>query len=1159
MEGIVKKIKGLQFCLLSPEKIKKLGVAKIVTPELYDMDGYPVDGGLMDLRLGAIDPGVRCRTCGEKLKTCPGHFGYIELARPVIHPKYVNLIELFLRTTCNHCQKLLISEDKLKKMKNLKEIIKKARDSKVCPYCGRKQEKIKLEKPTTFKKGKTRLFPNEIREILSKIPDEICKLLGVNPKTSRPEWAIISLLLAPPVTIRPSITLESGERSEDDLTHKLGDIVRSNQRLWENLNAGAPEVIIEDLWDLLQYHITTFFDNNISQIPPARHRSGQPLKTLSERIKGKEGHIRHNLIGKRVNFSSRTVITPDPFIKINEVGIPLEIAKILTVPERVNKRNMDWLKELIKRGDKYPGANYIVRPDGKKKKITEEIKEDLINELENGYLVERHLKDGDVVLFNRHPSLHKLSLMSHFVKILPYRTFRMHPTTTFPYNADFDGDEMNVHAPQTEEAKAEAKILMNVGKQLTSVKNNANVLGCISDALTGNYLLTTKKEIPKADAIQLLYEAGIEEEVIEKIKFNKEVSGREIFSVLLPELDFETITKDGKKIIIKKGKLIRGHIDSNSIGTDKTNSLIKTLDEKVGRKKAVEVLRNMFTLGTIYLSKIGFTISISDIEVPEEIIRETERIKKETYKKVDGIIQDYCDNKLEIIPGYTKEESRERKITKSLNNISTKIGMIVKKNLQEENCANIMINSGANGNLLNITQMSCSVGQQNLWGKRIDFGYGERTLSSFKEKDLSPSARGFISSSFYKGLKPEEFFFTAITGRDSLMDTALRTPKSGYLYRRLSSALQDLRTEYDGTVREASGRIIQLKYGSDNVDVSKMHLKDKKINPGEAIGILTAQSFGEPATQMTLNVFHFAGVGEMQVTLGLPRLIEIFNATKNPSTPSMEIYLDNKYNNEKDAKRLAERIKEVKLKEIINSINTDYINRKISIEFDKNTLRILRLNPQKIKEKVGIKGVKLRIISNGISVIAEELSMKELYNTKEKLKEIIISGIKGISQVLLIKRDSNYVISTAGSNLEEILKLKEVNKNKTSTNNIHEVARILGIEAARGAIIKEILKTIKQQGLEINRRHIELVADAMTTTGVILGITRMGIISNKSSVLARASFETPLKHFVAASITGAEDNLISVIENIIFNQSVPVGTGLPGLLLEIKHGKSKKK
>jgi DNA-directed RNA polymerase subunit A' len=345
-----KSISEIRFNLLSPDDIKKISVAKIVTPELYNIDGYPVDGGLMDLRLGAIDPGVRCRTCGGRLKECLGHPGSIDLARPIIHLKYVPLIELGLRCFCKECGKLLIAEKDMDRY-SPSERAKKAKDAKKCPYCGAVHEKVKLDKPTSFFIGKTRLFPTEIREILVNIPNEELKKIGINTATCRPEWAILTMLLVPPVTIRPSIILESGERSEDDLTHKLSDIIRANQRLWENLNAGAPEVIIEDLWDLLQFHITTFFDNSVAKIPPARHRSGQPLKTIMERIKGKEGRIRKNLAGKRVNYSGRTVISPDPHIGINEVGVPFEIARVVTVAEGVTDLNINKLKKLIEKGE----------------------------------------------------------------------------------------------------------------------------------------------------------------------------------------------------------------------------------------------------------------------------------------------------------------------------------------------------------------------------------------------------------------------------------------------------------------------------------------------------------------------------------------------------------------------------------------------------------------------------------------------------------------------------------------------------------------------------------------------------------------------------------------------------------------------------------------
>lgn len=1123
-----KQVRALSFSLVSPDVIKKLSSAKIVTPELYDIDGFPVDGGLMDLRLGAIDPGVRCRTCGKRVKECPGHPGHVELARPVLHIKYIPLVELFLRSFCQNCGKLLLPDEKQKQYTAI-ERSKKARDKKKCPHCEYMQEKVRLEKPSSFMIGKRRIFPTEIRELLVKIPDTEIKKIGVNPKTCRPEWSILSQLLVPSVTVRTSITLETGERSEDDLTHKLSDIIRSNQRLWENLNAGAPEVIIEDLWDLLQYHVTTFFDNNISRIPPARHRSGQPLKTITERIKGKEGRIRKNLAGKRVNFSSRTVVSPDPYIAINEVGVPLEIARILTSPEMVTTQNIEMIRELIRKGDKHPGANYVVRPDGRKKKIAEELKEDLCKEIVPGYIIERHIKDGDIVLFNRYPSLHKNSIMAHYVKVLPDKTFRLHPAAVFPYNADFDGDEMNIHVPQTEEAKAEAKILLDVKNNMISPKNNVNLIGTIADAVTGCYILG-RDVVDKGEADQLLFSAGI----INNIK-KKNIEGKEVFSQILPK---------GADI-----KIPRDILGENSFGAE-GGEMVKIIDKNVGRNEAFKSVDSAFKLGSTYLSRKGYTLSLQDVNVSDKIKEITRQMIEDAEKKTEKIIKDAEEGRLELIPGKNVEESREVKITQILNEVRTEIGKIVKSQFPADSNVSKMINPGAAGSMLNITQIGCCVGQQSLWNKRISFGYTGRTLSFFGKENLGAEAKGFIKSSYFGGLKPTEYFFGAITGRDGLMDTALRTPKSGYLYRRLVSALQDLKVEYDSTVRDASGNLIQFMASGDGIDVSGLHL-NQKIAPGEAIGVVTAQSFGEASTQMVLNVFHSAGVAEMQVTQGLPRLIEIFDARKNPSTPLMEIYLDKDSNNEKDARTIAEKIKEVTIEDIARRIKIDFTGKKIEIELDSNSLKMVHVGVQKIIERLNEKGYSAKAQDIKITINTSDSDFKGMYKLKEKLRRTIISGVDEIAQVIVAKRGRDYVILTSGSNLKDILEVKGIDKDKVATNHIHETAEVLGIEAARQTIINEIGKVLEGQGLDINERHLDLIADAMTSSGVVRGVTRMGIISHKSSVFARAAFETPDKQFINATIQGSKDELASVIENIMLNQPVPVGTGLPGLLVKV--------
>jgi len=840
---ISKKIQSIIFGIMGPKFIKEMASAKVVTPELYDKEGYPVDGGLMDVRLGVIDPGLKCKTCGSKLKECIGHFGYIELARSIIHIKFVKEILDLLRSTCRACGRILIPQNKIDKhigtlevigeelgladrRKKVAEIIAGLKTINKCPHCKEKQLKIRLEKPTTFLEDDKRLSPIEIRTRLERVPDEDLEVFGMNSKAVRPEWMVLTVMPIPPVTMRPSITLESGERSEDDLTHKLGDIVRINQRLFENINAGAPEIIIEDLWDLLQYHITTFFDNEVAQLPPARHRSGEPLKTITARIKSKEGRIRHNLAGKRTNFSARTVISPDPKLNINEVGVPLVIAMKLTVPEKVTEWNIKFLKKFVEKGsDVYPGANYIIRPDGKRKKITDETKEQLLEELQPGFIVERHLCNGDISLFNRQPSLHRMSMMCHRVKVLPGLTLRLNPAVCAPYNADFDGDEMNLHIPQTEEARSEAEILMEVQTQLISPRYGLSIIGCNQDAISGNYLLTREIELPREEAVDLLASIGVTS--FSKLSHKKMVSGKEIFSVLIPD-DFNfdgvsrSVTSNNPDHIVKirKGKLLSGVMDKSNLG-EGSGLLLRNIHKQYGKDEMVGILGRIYRLGNEVLFKYGFTTKLSDTDMSSEASAQIEIMINEAYADVDKMIEEYHDGILEPLPGRSLAETLELRVLERLNKVRNDTGQVVADTANQESDTMAMIRSGARGNLINLAQIAACVGQQALRGGRIDKGFSRRTLPCFKKDDLRPEARGFIKSGFKKGLRPHEMFFMAMTGRDSLMDTALRTPKSGYLYRRLANALQDLKVEYDFTVRDASGKIVQFNYGEDGVDVSR--------------------------------------------------------------------------------------------------------------------------------------------------------------------------------------------------------------------------------------------------------------------------------------------------------------------------------------------------
>jgi len=1372
-----KLIDKIKFGLLSPDEIRRMSAARIITADTYDEDGLPIPSGLMDQRLGTIEPGQRCQTCGNLVSNCIGHFGHIELARPVIHVGYAKKVLKVLRSICPECSRLMLTEEEKEKFRKeqqkhrniffegdedaIRMVFKKARKTKICPYCGAKKKKIIIEKPTTFyeeeeNKGSMRLTPIEIHDRLKKMTDSDLRILGISPENARLEWVIVTVLPIPPVCARPSITLDSGIRSEDDLTHKLVDVIRINQRLRENIDAGAPHLIVEDLWELLQYHITTYFDNQVSGIPPARHRSGRALRTLTQRLKGKEGRFRSNLSGKRVDFSARSVISPDPYISINEVGVPIEIAKILTIPTNVNDWNIEEMKQLVLNGpNKHPGANYIIRNDRRRIDLRYVKNRKIIADmLAPGFTVERHLNDGDLVLFNRQPSLHRMSIMAHEVKIMKGRTFRLNltvclsgdtnvftdygklpisqlvheyspfklfsvtwkkgrpedikykqivyqgvcesqivrspngeiegkcfitesgkiikatldhpfytergkirakylkigdrvaiypidlpeievrkgktiltekdivdaaPSNTYikkilsdlrelnllnippsskkqitlsslvghlfsdgtlwwdkkgvhvtfrvstmedardiqealrsigidppnpivkisrgdeiqtakgkilhprgkgiiidirkkaiaiafhalgvpigdkvvqefsipdwiyngskmvkraflrgyfggelstprlhtksskvinqpvfkmskveglspklfftqinqllkefgaeissilpsegnirkkdgkrtisyaaniasnenqllsfyknigcefskdkekycryaagylsykkhyrelmqkvkeeatklrengytlkqiaakfqttqttisrwvrgvydraglpvnfptfeewlnnvtknlddgliwdkiiaikeinfdevydvsmdglydnfiaaefltgncpPYNADFDGDEMNLHVPQSEEARTEAELLLKVQEHILSPRFGGPILGGIQDFISSVFQFTSKDSLfNKKDTLNLLYLGGVFEsnpdfrlDDLEPVVKEPEplYSGKQIFSTLLPDdLNIKVKSKFCKKcdvcqeedcpydayVVIRNGKLVTGTIDENSFGAMQSNSILQRIIKDHGNARGRQFLDNATRMLLYIIRKNGMTMGLDEVYVYGHAREEIHEVLEEANKEAEKLINAYYKNDTKILrraPGRSMRETLELRIRQVLAEARKKAEEIAANFIGDEAHSVIMTKSGARGNILNLGQMSAVVGQQAIRGERINRGYTQRTLPHFRVNDLSPKARGFVESSYRDGLKPEEFFFHAMGGREGLVDTAVRTSTSGYMQRRLVNALQDLVVENDGTVRNSDKNIVQFRYGDDGID-----------------------------------------------------------------------------------------------------------------------------------------------------------------------------------------------------------------------------------------------------------------------------------------------------------------------------------------------------
>ena len=512
------KIIGIQFSILSPEEIRKGSVAEITNRDTY-INNKPVIGGLFDPRMGVLEPGLICPTDGLDYMLTPGYFGHINLARPVFYIQYLNTVIKILRCVCIKCSKLLISKEKYKELLNLLAderwnlVFALASKIKRCGEatddgCGCKQpNKIKKENLATLiaewdnvelstedenSKVSIKLTPEKVIKLFRRISDDNINFMGFSSLWSRPDWMVCQVLAIPPPAVRPSVKHDSQQRSEDDITHIIVNIIKANKTLQEKIEQNANPSVIDDWTTVLQYYIATLADNKIPGVAAVAQRSGRPLKSIKERLNGKGGRVRGNLMGKRVDYSARSVITPDPQLSIRELGVPLKIAKNLTKPVRVNNKNRNYLLKLVRNGaDIYPGAKILEKKDGESISLRYVDKASI--KLNNGDIVHRHMIDGDAILFNRQPTLHRLSMMCHIVKIMPEGdTFRMNVGDTKPYNADFDGDEMNLHMPQDEEAEIELSNLAAIPTQIISPANNKSIIGIFQDSLLGCYTFTQK-------------------------------------------------------------------------------------------------------------------------------------------------------------------------------------------------------------------------------------------------------------------------------------------------------------------------------------------------------------------------------------------------------------------------------------------------------------------------------------------------------------------------------------------------------------------------------------------------------------------------------------------------------------------------------------------
>ncbi|KAL2147247.1 hypothetical protein VTI28DRAFT_202 [Corynascus sepedonium] len=1152
----IREIREIQFGLLSPEEIKGMSVCHILYPETMDETRTkPRDGGLNDPLLGSVDRQFKCKTCTENMTECPGHFGHIELARPVFHPGFIRRTKKLLEMVCHNCSKVLADRsdpqyaaamrirDPKVRFKRVWDICKskkrcdndppkQAEDGEFNPNgapadrpveghggCGNVQPVIRQQALTLWgsietkdedgvkTKEKKIITPEMALNIFRRMSDEEMIDIGLNISQARPEWMIITVLPVPPPPVRPSISMDgtgTGLRNEDDLTYKLGDIIRANGNVRQAIAEGSPQHIITDFENLLQYHVATYMDNDIAGQPQALQKSGRPVKAIRARLKGKEGRLRGNLMGKRVDFSARTVITGDANISLDEVGVPRSIARTLTYPETVTPYNIAKLTKYVQNGpNEHPGARFVVRSDGTRLDLRHHRRATGI-QLEYGWKVERHLMDGDYIIFNRQPSLHKESMMGHRVRVMPYSTFRLNLSVTSPYNADFDGDEMNLHVPQTEETRAEVKELCMVPLNIVSPQRNGPLMGIVQDTLAGVYKLCRRDVfLTKEEVMNLMLWVPDWDGIIPLpaiFKPRPRWTGKQIISLIIPNIinthmPSEQQDKDhpfeDDGLLIQQGELMFGLLSKKSVGAS-GGGIVHLCYNELGPQGAMEFLNGCQRVVNYWLLHNGFSIGIGDT-IPDELTIELiQKHINDEKAEVARLTKMATDNELEPLPGMNIRETFENKVSTALNKARDKAGTSTQKSLKDLNNAVIMARSGSKGSSINISQMTALVGQQIVEGKRIPFGFKYRTLPHFTKDDYSPEARGFVENSYLRGLTPSEFFFHAMAGREGLIDTAVKTAETGYIQRRLVKALEDAEARYDGTVRNSLGDIIQFVYGEDGLDglaierqrVDHMNLSDKnfdkrfrldvmdeatsssalehleygremasdpavqelldqeyeqllkdrnlvreinrrkladdymqlplniariietakklfkvdeshrsdltpsdvipavqalldrmvvvrgddviskeadynstilfkiqlrsrlaykrlaieqRINklafehilgelenrwsrsmvaPGEMVGVLAAQSIGEPATQMTLNTFHFAGVSSKNVTLGVPRLKEILNVAKDIKTPSMVVYLDRKNATQEDAKKMRSAVEHTSLRSV---------------------------------------------------------------------------------------------------------------------------------------------------------------------------------------------------------------------------------------------------
>uniref|UniRef100_A0A674G861 DNA-directed RNA polymerase subunit n=1 Tax=Taeniopygia guttata TaxID=59729 RepID=A0A674G861_TAEGU len=1252
---VAKKISHICFGMKSPEEMRQQAHIQVVSKNLYSQDNHhsPLQYGVLDHRMGTSEKDRPCETCGKSLADCLGHYGYIDLELPCFHVGYFKAVIGILQMICKTCCRIMLSVEEKKQFLDYlkrpglaylqkrglkKKVSEKCRKKTTCPYCGAFNGTVKKcgllkiihEKYKTNKKvvdpivstflqsfetaieynkevepllgrAQENLNPLVVLNLFKRIPVEDIPLLLMNPQAGKPSDLILTRLLVPPLCIRPSVVsdLKSGT-NEDDLTMKLTEIIFLNDVIKKHRISGAKTQMIMEDWDFLQLQCALYINSELSGIPlnmaPKKWTRG-----FVQRLKGKQGRFRGNLSGKRVDFSGRTVISPDPNLRIDEVAVPIHVAKILTFPEKVNKANINFMRKLVCNGpDVHPGANFIQQRHTQMKRFLKYgNREKMAQELKFGaYLLT--LKD---TFFDRAKACQIIASIlvgkDEKIKVRLPPPAILKPVTLWTGKQVFSlilkpSDDCPVKA----NLRTKGKQYCGKGEDLcyndsyVTIQNSELMSGSMDKGTLGSgsknnifyILLRDWGQVEAADAMSRLarlapvylsnrgFSIGIGDvtpgQGLLKAKYELLNAGYKKCDEYIEALNTGKLQQQPgctaeetlEALILKELSVIRDHAGSACLRElDKSNSpLIMALCGSKGSFINISQMIACVGQQAISGSRVpdGFeNRSLPHFEKHSKLPAAKGFVANSFYSGLtptefffhtmagrEGLV-DTAVKTAET--GYM-----QRRLVKSLEDLCSQYDLTVRS---------------STGDIIQFIYGGDGLDPAAMEGKDEPLEF-KRVLDNIRavypcrsEPALSKNELVLTSESI---MKKNEF----LCCQDSFLQEIKKFIKG------VSEKIKKTRDKYG--INDNGTTEPRVLYQLDRITPTQLEkfletCRDKymraQMEPGSAVGALCAQSIGEPGTQMTLKTFHFAGVASMNITLGVPRIKEIINASKAISTPIITAQLDK--DDDPDFARLVKgRIEKTLLGEISEYIEEVFLPDDcfILVKLSLERIRLLRLEVNAETVRYSICVSKLRVKPGDVAVHGEavvcvtprENSKSSMYyvlqSLKEELPKVVVQGIPEVSRAVIHVDEQSgkekYKLLVEGDNLRAVMATHGVKGTKTSSNNTYEVEKTLGIEAARTTIINEIQYTMVNHGMSIDRRHVMLLSDLMTYKGEVLGITRFGLAKMKESVLMLASFEKTADHLFDAAYFGQKDSVCGVSECIIMGIPMNIGTGLFKLL-----------